>query len=295
MLRENMVVLIIILIFIFFYSLIMNAPIQSRRYEKPCRSWYNGILKYDYEDSPNMGRAWNKDKVIKVNPIVSFGEFNEDCAKYCSKYVSKESLVDCLPSHLVPEFILCSKGMSVDFYDPQIQRKRSLFRSLANEWEALDFQDFINKFDRVMTFVSNEGKNVFFPEFIRNRFLRGYYEYEPLRDGDIKGLTQTFKTWHPAQGAKTLDYVDPTTGYIFRDFEGRRMRDAYSAMVQHYCNIKRSQYFGLPLDLIFVDYGMVSESMKEIEKKVDYDRQSNKNRICGAYRAHLRKVQQNSY
>lgn len=263
--------------------------------EAVCRSWYNGILKFDYEDEPNKGRAWNRDKVVKVNPIVSFGEFNEDCAKYCSKYVSKESLVDCLPSHLVPEFILCSKGMSVDFYEPQIQRKRSLFRSLANEWETLDFQDFINKFDRVMTFVSNEGKNVFFPEFIRNRFFKGYYEYESLREGDVKGLTQTFKTWHPAQGAKTLDYVDTTTGYIFKDFEGRRMRDAYSAMVQHYCNIKRSQYFGLPLDLIFVDYDIVAESMKKIEQKVEYDEQSNKNRVVGAYRAHQRKVKQNSY
>ena len=143
------------------------------------RAWYNGIYKLDSEDYPDLSRPENRGKKIKVNPIVSFGVFDEDCAKYCTKYVSKDSLEDCLPSHIIPEFTLCSQKMAVAFYRPQMWRKRQLFSQLVEKWTTLSSQEFVNEFERIFTFISNEEKKCFFPSFLKTEFFKGYYEYIP--------------------------------------------------------------------------------------------------------------------
>lgn len=265
------------------------------------RAWYNGIYKLDCEDNPDMSRPENKGKIVKVNPIVSFGTFDEDCAKYCTKYVSKDSLEDCLPSHLVPEFTLCSQKMAVDFYRPQMWRKRQLFSQLVEKWTSLSSQEFVNEFERIFTFISNQEKKCFFPSFLKIEFFKGYYEYIPNDSCEIKEkgrwsfLNSSYKepcrkVWRPLKGAKLDEWYSESDGEVFLLALGECMFNHYQQMLYNYINIKRAQFFGLSEDVIYVDYDIVASSIQVVNEKIEKDRISNTNRTEGARRARQEKI-----
>lgn len=261
------------------------------------RAWYNGIYKLDDEDSPDMTRPENKGKVVKVNPIVSFGTFDEDCAKYCTKYVSKDSLADCLPSHLIPEFTLCSQKMAVDFYRPQMWRKRQLFLQLVEKWTSLSSQEFVNEFERIFTFVSNQNKKCFFPSFLKTEFFKGYYEYIPNEPSYCKKPNfkePCRKVWRPLKGAKLDEWYCEVDGEVFLLALGERMFNHYQQMLYNYVNIKRAQFFGLSEDVLYVDYDIVTVAMQDVHEKIEKDRISNTNRTEGARRARQDKININS-
>ena len=246
-------------------------------------SWFDAIEKYDVEDYPNMRRKRNIGKVVGVNPIVSFGEFDEDCAKYCTKYVSKSLANElCVPAQLVSEFILCSNKMAVEFYRPQMTRKRMLFKQLAFKWfNGMDKSEFIASFKRVCTFVSNRGDNVFFPNFLYNEFFCGYYVYAD-KYGDEKQISD--RSWHPAPGAKRIEVYREEDGLLCEDYLGRVMRDMYIGMLSEYVNYQRAEFFGLGEDEIFVQSDMVDYPMTVIDLRMKHYRQNEKNRLSGAYK-----------
>lgn len=275
-------------------------------------AWFDGIEKYDTEEFPNLSRPRNRGKFVKVNPIVSFGEFDEECAKYCTKYVSKASLFDCKPADLIPEFTLCSKGLAVDFYKPQIEEKRKKFDSFAFEWQDLNDSDFQRMFKQILTFQSNTGDTCFFPQFLRTEFFQGYYTYQTHKHDMVETGIKFFvngykcygtklfhkgesvKTWCAKDGAETMEFVDMESGAVYDINKGEFLQNQYTQMIQRYVTINVNKYFGISDDTLFLQMELIPIQVQHIKTKAQADLQRCKNRVEGAYKKRKEKIKKNS-
>ena len=216
-------------------------------------SWYNGIEKYKEETLPNMLRPNNIGKAVKVNPIVCFGTFNDECAKYCAKYVSKEVAADVKASDIQPEFQLTSRGLAVEqFMDQVASHKRMLDELIAN-FETMSWSRFKRMFERFMEWrVPNSDSRISFPSFMRRYVFDGYYEYGEKRDEDSPAP----KYWKPAPTDERIEFVDNETGEIVVAWKGEWKRNCYTQMISHYLLNCKAEFFNydgvspLPVDAV---------------------------------------------
>jgi hypothetical protein len=192
-----------------------------------CQSWFNGILKYHWEDFPDMTLDINQNKVVGVNPFVEIEDFNEELAHYSAKYTAKETILkECEGSSIVPEFSLSSQHFGVreeDFYQVADMRKRYI--DICRNSENMTDADFVKEFESATTYF-RDGKPVFLPTYLRYLFFGGYYRYLP----PLKHL----KNVHP--------WADRNKKWSGSK-ENQIYRDKWGDLMERYLNIKASNYF----------------------------------------------------
>lgn len=234
------------------------------------KSWFNGIYQERGQNFPNMNHPWNWNKEIGKNPIVEFENFDEDCAKYTTKYTSKESILGCKASHIVPEFTMQSNHFGEEFFWKQIKQKRKEFKRFCANIDSVTDDDVRYCMEKIFTFVSLENKPTYFPSYIKCNFFKGYYTYDPKEgkysDSDPFRTQITTPHWRPKGKYKASD---------------QERHSIYRQLVKYYTYLKKEEALQIPRDIIETDT-ISCAVLSALEAHLIKINQANNNRIKGA-------------